>query len=295
MRSFTGVDQADRGVCCVRMNRLPACTPATPRCSSAIRPDARLRSSRKRHALNPPLHRRRARLEETLARAGRLHTLSLARWRLHASLSRAVARHATGRCLDAGSGRSPYRALLAEYGSDVTSVDIEDRSGDVDLLVDVQAMPEVASGSFETALCTQVLEHLPRPWDALAELTRVLAPGGTLILTVPHLSVMHEVPHDYYRFTEFGLRALCEDAGLEVIEIEATGGIFTFLGHGASGLIMSTLGTLPLLHWPIWLLNYAVLVRLLGLVDRALGMPRLYPCDHLVVARKVDTGASRNG
>jgi SAM-dependent methyltransferase len=185
--------------------------------------------------------------------------------------------------------------LLAEHGSEVVSVDIEDRSGDVDLLVDVQAMPEVASGSFACALCTQVLEHLPRPWDALAELSRVLAPGGTLILTVPHLSVMHEAPHDYFRFTEFGLRALCKRAGLDVIAIEATGGIFTFLGHGASGLMMSTLGTLPLLRWPTWLVNYVVLVRLLGLVDRALGMSRLYPCDHLVVARKGGAGANRDG
>jgi hypothetical protein len=59
--------------------------------------------------------------------------------------------------------------------------------------------------------------------------------------------------------------------------------------------MMSTLGTLPLLRWPTWLVNYVVLVRLLGLVDRALGMSRLYPCDHLVVARKGGAGANRDG
>jgi hypothetical protein len=116
-----------------------------------------------------------------------------------------------------------------------------------------------------------------------------------MILTVPHLSVMHEVPHDYYRFTQFGLCALCEDAGLDVVEVEATGGLFTFLGHGASGLMMSTLGTLPFVRWPVWLTNYVFLVLLLGLVDRAFGMPRLYPCDHLLVARRGDRGDTRDG
>ena len=214
------------------------------------------------------LHRGRARLEEALARVGLLHTLSLARLRLHRGLEAAIANHARGRCLDAGSGRSPYREMLAARATEVVSVDVEDRSGRVDLIADVQEMPQVESGTFDTVLCTQVIEHVPRPWDALAELARVLAPGGTLVLTAPHLSVVHEAPHDFYRYTKYGLASLCERSGLEVVEVSPTGGLLTFLGHGASAALMSTLGVVPLLRWPVWLVNYALLVQLLGVFDR---------------------------
>jgi SAM-dependent methyltransferase len=168
----------------------------------------------------------------------------------------------------------------------LVSIDLEDRSGDVDVLADVQAMPQIESDSFDTVLCTQVLEHVPRPWDAMGELRRVLAPGGILVLSVPHLSVIHEAPHDFYRYTRFGIEALCEQAGLEIVELVPTGGILTFLGHGASGFIMSTLGTVPLLRWPTWMLNYLLLVVALGWLDRLVGLPGLYPCDHVAVVQK---------
>ena len=160
-----------------------------------------------------------------LSGRGLAHTFSLARRRLHRAVAAAIAEHAAGDCLDCGSGRSPYRALLAERGASVTSVDVEDRSGEIDLLADIQEMPQIADSSFDTVLCTQVLEHVPRPWRAMAELARVLRPGGRLILSVPHLSAVHEAPHDFYRYTRHGLETLSAEAGLEVERIEPTGGL----------------------------------------------------------------------
>jgi SAM-dependent methyltransferase len=232
------------------------------------------------------LQRGRQRIEEALTARGLLHTLSLARARLHAAVSRQVSIHAHGRCLDAGSGRSPYKQLLTAAGSEVISIDVENRSGDVDVIADLQHMLEIDDESMDTVLCSQVLEHVPRPWDAIGEIARVLKPGGVAILTVPHLSVIHEAPHDYYRYTRYGLEALCRWTDLEVLEITPTGGLLCFLGHGASALLMSTLGALPLLRWPVWLLNYLCLVLVLGALDRLVGMATLYPCDHVLVARK---------
>jgi SAM-dependent methyltransferase len=166
------------------------------------------------------------------------------------------------------------------------SLDVEDRSGALDLVADLQAMPAVADASFDAVLCTQVLEHLPRPGDALAEIARVLAPGGHLILTVPHLSLLHEVPHDYFRFTRYGLEALLAGAGLRVIELSECGGLVSFLAHAASLALWTTLGSLPGLRAPVWLLNYAVLVRAADLADRVLGLRQLYPCNYVVLARR---------
>ena len=239
------------------------------------------------------LRGRRLKVEAALSGRGLAHTFSLARRRLHRGVAAAIAEHAGGDCLDCGSGRSPYRALLAERGASVTSVDVEDRSGEVDLIADIQEMPQIADASFDTVLCTQVLEHVPRPWRAMAELARVLRPGGRLILSVPHLSAVHEAPHDFYRYTRHGLEALSAEAGLEVVRVEPTGGLVSFLGHGASLAVMSTLGAIPGLMWLAWALNYLLLVLLAEPLDRLLGLPSVYPCDHLLVARRGGAAVGR--
>jgi SAM-dependent methyltransferase len=232
------------------------------------------------------LRRRRAELDAWLVGRGLAHTVSLPAWQLQRRTLALVRAHARGRCLDAGAGRSPWRAELTAQGARVVSLDRENRSGAVDLIADLMAMPAVASASFDTVLCTQVLEHVPRPGDALAELARVLAPGGHLILSVPHLSMLHELPHDYFRFTRHGLEALCAGAGLRVVAISACGGLVSLLAHGASLALLTTLGSLPGLRGPVWALNYALLVRGADWADRLLGLRRLYPCNYVVLARR---------
>ena len=232
------------------------------------------------------LRSRRQHLEGVLAERKLTHTLSLARYRLHHQLASAISTNAKGDCLDAGAGRSPYGEMLAAQGHKVVSIDIEDRSGNLDIEGDIQCMPHVASGSFDTVLCSQVLEHVPRPWEAMNELARVLRPGGQLIVTVPHLSWIHEAPHDYYRYTMYGLRHLSNSAGLVARSVKPTGGLFCFLLHGVSVAWMSLFGALPGMRWPAWALNYVFLVRCADLVDRCVGVSSVYPCDYLLVAVK---------
>src|SRR4029079_1312662 len=86
-------------------------------------------------------------------------------------------------------------------------------------------------GAFDTVLSIQVLEHTPRPAALMAEMSRVLAPDGTLILTAPFQFRLHEQPHDYFRYSPHGLRQLCADAGLEVTEVLQQGSLWTVLGH----------------------------------------------------------------
>ena len=210
------------------------------------------------------LQRQRHQFEDALTARGLAHTFSLARYQLHRATRRLIGERAQGNCLDIGSGRSPFRDLLAECCTGVTTLDVEERGeGGVDILGDVQDMKQIADSSFDTVLCTQVLEHVPNPWVALAEMHRVLRPGGSLILSVPHLSAIHEAPHDYYRYTRYGLEASCRQAGLSVVETVTVGGGLAFAAHGASYVLTSTVGALPLLRWAVWLFNYVVLVQLL--------------------------------
>lgn len=228
----------------------------------------------------------RQKLDDVLTQRGLAHTFSLARYRLHRYASQSIEQHARGDCLDAGCGRSPYRPMLSASAASVVSLDVEDRGGGADLIGDVQNLAQIEDASFDTIFCSQVLEHVPRPWQAFAEFARVLRPGGRLIVTVPHLSVIHEAPHDYYRYTPYGLNALCEQASLQVEDVEPTGGLISFLSHGCSWALMCTAGGLPLMRWPVWLFNYVFFVRALDLVDRLIGMSSRYPCDHVVVARR---------
>lgn len=55
----------------------------------------------------------------------------------------------------------------------------------------------VEQNTFDYVLCTEVLEHVPKPVDTIRELSRVLKPGGTLILTVPMNCLRHFDPYFY--------------------------------------------------------------------------------------------------
>jgi SAM-dependent methyltransferase len=231
------------------------------------------------------LERRRRELDAWLSLRGLTHTLSLAAYLTQRRVRQLIAGRSPGRVLDAGSGRGPHRQALERRGCDVIALDVEDRGG-ADLIGDLQAMPEVATASMDGVVCTQVLEHLPRPWDAVAEISRVLRPGGWLILSAPHLSPIHEAPHDYYRYTCFALRRLLAERGLEVLDVDPAGGLLAFLAHGASAVWLSLAGGLPLLRRPAWALNYLFGVLLLAPLDRWFGLRAIYPANYVVLAVK---------
>ena len=124
--------------------------------------------------------------------------------------------------LDVGSGDAPYRELFAEHvyltcdwaGSQYRP----DRKPDY--VAPADDLP-LADEALDAVVCTQVLEHVPDPAAVMAELWRVLRPGGSLWLTTPLTWYLHELPHDYYRFTPSGLAHLAAQAGFPKHEIRA--------------------------------------------------------------------------
>jgi SAM-dependent methyltransferase len=131
-----------------------------------------------------------------------------------------------GHVVDIGCGYSPYRHLLSQ-ASRYTAIETEWRYRP-DVLALATSLP-LRSESVDSVMLTEVLEHLPDPERALREIARVLLPEGRLYLTVPMTWGLHYEPHDYYRFTRFGIAYLLEKTGFRVEAIEPMGGLFTII------------------------------------------------------------------
>ncbi len=87
-------------------------------------------------------------------------------------------------------------------------------------------------GGVSGILCSEVLEHVRRPWLAIPNLFNALAPGGAILITIPFAFHIHAYPHDYFRYTPEGLRGLLEDAGFIKIHIEEVGSVvYTICNH----------------------------------------------------------------
>lgn len=141
-----------------------------------------------------------------------------------------------GKLLDVGCGDRPYAYLFKnidryygiEHPGAVMNVESALRvsfarlRGVVDAFADAKEIPFV-DGTFDCCLCTEVLEHVPDPRIVLNEIRRVLKPGGKVLITVPFVGELHQVPYDYWRFTPYGLAELFNNSGFEVARIHSRG------------------------------------------------------------------------
>lgn len=135
--------------------------------------------------------------------------------------------HATGRLLDLGCGRVPLYAAYRDLVSDVFCVDWGGslhKNEHLDLEHDITQPIPLEDGRFDTIILSDVLEHIAAPEQLWAEMARLLAPGGKIIMNVPFMYWLHEQPHDFYRYTEFALRRFVAQAGLTLVLVESLGG-----------------------------------------------------------------------
>ncbi|WP_374615141.1 class I SAM-dependent methyltransferase [Sphingorhabdus sp.] len=130
-----------------------------------------------------------------------------------------------GRVLDYGAGNSPYRRFIRcdRY----VSADVgQNLAGDIDyLIVPGEPLP-IAADSFDLVLLLDVLEHVPDPAYVLAEIRRLLAPGGRLIISLPFLYREHETPNDFVRYTAFGVRELLAHQHGSLVRVSKAGNLY---------------------------------------------------------------------
>ncbi len=114
--------------------------------------------------------------------------------------------HIKGKVIDFGAGKAPYRNFFRN-AREYVRVDDHVYAG-TDIQADITKKIPVKSGSFDSALCIQVLEHVSKPQKVTNEIYRVLKKGGTCLLTTHMAAPLHGEPYDYYRFTKHALRDL---------------------------------------------------------------------------------------
>lgn len=137
-------------------------------------------------------------------------------------------KYITGKVLDIGSGEGGrYKGLFpcTEY----KTMDIKSGEG-IDIVGRAEKIP-IQDNSIDSVVCTQVLEHLDRPFESVSEMYRILKSGGHVLLTAPQVNELHEEPNDFFRYTKFGLISMFERTGFETVIYEQRGGFFTTRGQ----------------------------------------------------------------
>jgi ubiquinone/menaquinone biosynthesis C-methylase UbiE len=146
-------------------------------------------------------------------------------------------KYCSGKLVDVGCGRGKYKKRFLKYCDTYTGVDNcsseyqflnEKDSANPDVVASVLEMP-FPENEFDTAICTEVIEHVPNPFVLVAEIARVLKPGGHLILSSGWIAAYHQEPKDYWRFSVDGYSALAEANGMELIDDYSKGGLFTVM------------------------------------------------------------------
>lgn len=137
------------------------------------------------------------------------------------------------RVLDAGAGEGNYKHYFFAQrycGLDLGVGNSQWNYSALDVVGDLSC-PPFRADTFGACLNVVTLEHVKDPALVIREIARTLAPGGRFLLIVPFEWEEHQQPHDYFRFTRYGLGFMLESAGFSEISIAPVGGFFRMLAR----------------------------------------------------------------
>jgi len=140
----------------------------------------------------------------------------------------------SGICLDVACGFQPYRDLIKPKVNKYIALDLDKNvflgDSEMNTVADFTRLP-FKTGSIDTILSTQMLEHTSKPDNVLREMHRILRDKGILILSIPQTWPVHCMPFDYYRFTKFGIEFLLSETDFKILEISSRGGFWIMISQ----------------------------------------------------------------
>jgi ubiquinone/menaquinone biosynthesis C-methylase UbiE len=194
-----------------------------------------------------------------------------------------------GALLDIGCGLKPYTRLTKGRVTHHIGVDHPGSlhgGSAVDVGSNAYHLP-FRDGTFDTVLCSSVLEHLEEPEAALREAARVLAPGGHAVYVTPFIWHIHEEPRDFFRYSRYGLTHLFKKVGFDHVEVRPLSGFWVTFGqlfvHQLYRLQRGPMRWVPII--PALSLGIQFVALALDQLDRAPGS-RKWTWAYLTIARK---------
>jgi ubiquinone/menaquinone biosynthesis C-methylase UbiE len=146
--------------------------------------------------------------------------------------------------LDAGAGELQYKKYckhlkytaqdFGQYNGQGDEKGLHTNAWDnskLDIVCDISKIP-VKDKSFDAIMCIEVFEHLPNPVLAIEEFSRVIKPGGTLIITAPFASLTHFAPYHFSPgYNKYYYEKHLPDNGFEIVSIVNNGNYFEFIAQ----------------------------------------------------------------
>ena len=122
--------------------------------------------------------------------------------------------------LDTSGNDYNYRSIFNNPNWIYTGLDFVDGKN-VDIVVeDIYSWFEIENNSYDIVVCGQLFEHLGFFWLTMAEIDRVLRPGGFCCIIAPSGGPKHGAADtDCYRFYEDGMRALAKYVDFEILHV----------------------------------------------------------------------------
>lgn len=139
--------------------------------------------------------------------------------------------------LDVGAGECPFKSDIENLGFQYVShdfgayqpeaslggvVDSVWDYGNHDISCDILDIPE--DQTYDVVLCTEVLEHVPRPSEAFDKMVHLVSDGGFLVITAPLQSLLHQAPFWFSPgLSPFWYREISQQNQISVEEITVFG------------------------------------------------------------------------
>jgi SAM-dependent methyltransferase len=199
-----------------------------------------------------------------------------------------IANNIQGRVLDIGCGTKPYKPLFNTTEYIGLEIDTPEKRNQAiaDYFYEGKVFP-FKDNEFDCVVSFQVCEHIEHLDEVMKEIYRVLKPGGKLLISVPFVWEEHEVPHDFRRFTSFGLLSYLKKFNFETtIHLKSTNGILAI----SQMLIANLESTVPSNKikklFRILILLICSMLNLAALPFRAFNSPNAIYLDNIVLAEK---------
>ncbi len=153
-------------------------------------------------------------------------------WLVYKNANRSIEKYTKylrGRLYDLGCGAKAFEPIFHDHIDTYVGVDRAntEQESKTDIVADFNKPLPIEDEAADTVMAISLMVELYEPQTFVNESYRILKKDGYMIVEVPFQWWVHKSPHDYYRYTPYGLKYLFGKAGFSEIKIETAGGFFT--------------------------------------------------------------------